>query len=99
MRFEYEMTAAQLGKLLRACQPIPLVMLQCGMPPSPQDTANAAWEALGEEMGFLHMTVRPVAGKGDRFFTAEAKCSGIDLGDGNFSGCTGKGGDCPTCGK
>jgi hypothetical protein len=27
------------------------------------------------------------------------KCPGIDLGDGNFSGCSGKYGDCPTCGK
>lgn len=27
------------------------------------------------------------------------KCPGVDLGDGNFSGCTGTGGDCPTCGK
>ena len=26
-------------------------------------------------------------------------CPGIDLGDGNFSGCDQSGGDCPTCGK
>lgn len=25
------------------------------------------------------------------------KCPGIDLGDGNFSGCDQSGGDCPTC--
>lgn len=26
-------------------------------------------------------------------------CKGIDLGDGNFSGCDQSAGDCPTCGK
>jgi hypothetical protein len=26
-------------------------------------------------------------------------CKGIALGDGNFSGCTATGGDCPECGK
>ena len=26
------------------------------------------------------------------------KCPGIELGDGNYSGCTGTGGDCPVCG-
>jgi hypothetical protein len=26
-------------------------------------------------------------------------CPGIDLGDGQFSGCTATGGDCPTCGR
>lgn len=26
-------------------------------------------------------------------------CPGIDLGDGNFSGCDQSGGDCPVCGK
>ncbi len=26
-------------------------------------------------------------------------CKGIHLGGGNFSGCTGLGGDCPVCGK
>jgi hypothetical protein len=27
------------------------------------------------------------------------ECKGIDLGDGNFSGCNGTGGDCPECGN
>lgn len=71
MRKEYEMTEVQLKSLLAACQPIPLIMLQCGMPPTPQETANAAWERLGNEMGFQYMTVEPCEGKGNRFFTAE----------------------------
>ena len=29
----------------------------------------------------------------------EPPCPGIDLGDGQFSGCTATGGDCPTCGR
>lgn len=37
---------------------------------SPQERANAAWKKLGEELKFDPMTVRPVSGKSDRFFTA-----------------------------
>ena len=37
---------------------------------SPQDNANRAWERLGKKMGFDHMTVAPIPGKGPRFFTA-----------------------------
>ena len=70
MRKEFEMTPADLEKILNACQPIPLIALQCGMPPSPQERANAAWAELGSRLGFQHMTVRPDM-KGDRFFTAE----------------------------
>ena len=69
MRREFEMTRGQLDKILEACKPVPLIALQCGMPKSPQENANDAWEALGKEMGFDYMTVVP--GKSDRFFTAE----------------------------
>ena len=30
---------------------------------------------------------------------SKSNCKGIDLGDGDFSGCDASGGDCPTCGK
>jgi hypothetical protein len=70
MRQEYEMTDEQLQKLYQACQPQPAIMLQCGTPPSQQEMANDAWDALGREMGFDFMTVEP-SGSGDRFFTAE----------------------------
>lgn len=66
----FEMSQEQLGKLMEACKPVPAIMLQCPSPASPQENANSAWEALGEEMGFDHMTVSP-NGKGDRFFNAE----------------------------
>ena len=63
------MTPADLEKILDACKPVPMIMLQCGEPESSQERANRAWEELGKRMGFDHMTVQP-AGNGDRFFTA-----------------------------
>lgn len=69
---KFEMTQEQLNKLLEAMKPPPLIMLQCGEPPSLQEQANSAWKALGDEMGFDHMTVQPT-GQGDRFFEAEVK--------------------------
>ena len=68
-RIEYEMTQADLDKILNACKPVPMIALQCGMPRSPQENANAAWGELGRRMGFDHMTVEPT-GKGNRFFSA-----------------------------
>jgi hypothetical protein len=73
MRKEFEMSAEQEAELLTACRPTPVMYLSGGVPmgPSPQENANAAWCALGKELGFDGMTVRPVPGKGLRFFTAE----------------------------
>jgi hypothetical protein len=65
----FEMTEAQLATILDACRAQPAIMLQCGPTLSAQERANRAWEALGKEMGFDHMTARPT-GQGDRFFTA-----------------------------
>jgi hypothetical protein len=71
-RTNYEMTQAQLDAILGACKPTPVMFLSGGTPMggSPQENANAAWECLGKEMGFDHMTVQPTSGKGNRFFTA-----------------------------
>ncbi len=69
-RTEYEMDKADLAKILDACKPVPMIMLQCGTPPPPQENANNAWAILGKELGFDSMTVRPIQGKGQRFFTA-----------------------------
>lgn len=68
-RTNYEMAEADLKSILDACKPVPMIMLQCGAPRSPQERANDAWSALGAKMGFDYMTVQPT-GKGDRFFTA-----------------------------
>lgn len=70
----YEMTQADLETLLEAMKPVPLIMLQCGMPPSRQENANAAWARLGDKMGFDYMTVQP-HGANVRFFSATPKVS------------------------
>ncbi len=67
---EFEMTEDQLETLLDACKPVPMIMLQCGPPSSPQENANRAWAALGIEMGFDSKTVEPISGKSTRFFRA-----------------------------
>ena len=68
-RKEYEMTQADLDKILEACKPVPYMVVG-GVPPrSPQENANAAWAELGSRMGFDHMTVLPT-GRGIRCFYA-----------------------------
>lgn len=69
-RTEYEMTQEDLDTLLDSMKPVPIIMLQCGNPPSQQENANRAWAALDKKMGFDSDTVRPSSGRGDRFFTA-----------------------------
>ena len=99
MRKEFTMSDEQLKTLLEACKPVPLIALQCGLPPSPQENANMAWEKLGMEMGFKHMTVKPISGNQKEFTAEEVDCRGIELEPGIYSGCTQRGGDCPECGK
>ena len=64
------MSQADLDTILAACKPIPMIMLQCGLPRSPQERANDAWQALGERMGFDFMTVQPIEGEPMTHFTA-----------------------------
>ena len=68
---QFEMTAKQHEALLDACKPVPMIMLQCCTPSSPQENVNAAWEKLGAEMGFDHMTVKPVSEQPGTIFQAE----------------------------
>ena len=72
-RREFRLSNEDLERLYEASRPVPLIMLQCGMPPSPQDSANRAWAALGAKYGFLWETVLPVEGKDAGTFTAEVK--------------------------
>lgn len=74
MRKQFEMTQSQLDRILDACKPTPVMFLSGGqsMCGTPQENANRAWQQLGDELGFDHMTVRPT-GQGDRFFTAETR--------------------------
>jgi hypothetical protein len=72
-RREFEMTQEQYDRPLDASKPTPVMYLSGGrsMFSTPQENANRAWQALGAELGFDGSTAHPVAGKGDRFFTAE----------------------------
>jgi len=72
MRREYEMTDTDLEQLLDAGKPVPCMKIGSYVPRSPQENANDAWERLGNKMGFDHMTVEPMASRGDKFFTAIA---------------------------
>ena len=67
---EFEMSEQDLSDLLNACRPVPYMVFGTHEPRSPQENANDAWAALGRKLGFDHMTVRPIAGKSDRFFMA-----------------------------
>lgn len=69
-RTNYEMTEDDLKELLDACKPTPVIMIGNYVPASPQENANRAWARLGEKMGFDSDTVRPIPGKGNRFFAA-----------------------------
>ena len=69
MKSDYEMTEEDLNKIKEASKPVPMIMLQLGLPRSLQERANAAWKDLGDRMDFDHMTVEP-NGKGERFFRA-----------------------------
>lgn len=71
-RTNYEMTEDDLKAILDACRSTPVMFLSEGTPigGNQQENANRAWNELGKRMGFDHMTVQPVAGKNQRFFTA-----------------------------
>lgn len=69
-RTNYEMTEVDLAAILEACKPVPYMVIGGRAPSSPQENANRAWQRLSEKMGFDHMTVMPIVGKGNRFFSA-----------------------------
>jgi hypothetical protein len=64
------MTEDELKELLESCKPTSCIMVGAYAPSSPQERANRAWQRLGEKYGFDYMTVRPIQGKGTRFFSA-----------------------------
>jgi hypothetical protein len=70
-RREFEMTEDDLAALKEAGKSVPYMIVGGMEPMSPQDRANRAWSQLGDRMGFKYMTVQPVAGKSQLFFTAE----------------------------
>lgn len=73
MRKEFEITDEELKELLDACKPVPYIVVGGVIPRSPQENANDAWQRLGTKRGFRFLTVKPIAGKGMKFFTAEVE--------------------------
>jgi glucuronate isomerase len=69
-RTRYEMTQADLERILEACKPVPYMIVGGHAPSSPQENANRAWAELGARMGFDSTTVEPISGQGNRFFSA-----------------------------
>lgn len=69
MKRDFEMTEADLQKLMDASKPVTYMVFGGRAPSSPQENANAAWAELGRRMGFDPMSVES-NGKGDRFFRA-----------------------------
>jgi len=69
-RINYEITENDLKHLLDACKPTPAMMIGNYVPACPQENVNRAWQRLGKKMGFDYMTVMPIPGKGQRFFSA-----------------------------
>lgn len=70
-RKEYVMNQEQYDALMEACKPVPLIALHWGPIPSVQERVNSAWEKLGKEMGFKHMTAKPLNPDKKYHFTAE----------------------------
>lgn len=72
---EYQMSPEDHAALIEACKPVPAMYLSGGQPmfDSPQESANRAWQKLGDKMGFDHMTVEPISGKPATFFRAMPK--------------------------
>lgn len=71
MRKEFRMSKEDLAIVMEACKPVPYIVVGGMEPRTPQDNANAAWEALGQKMGFKWETVQPIPNKSNRYFTAE----------------------------
>ncbi len=77
-RREFEMSEADLETILDASKPTSGIMAGGYLSASPQENANLAWATLGRKMGFKSMTVKPVAGRGDKVFTAEPDAEADD---------------------
>lgn len=70
----FTLTDEQYAKIIEASKPTPVMYLSGGesMFRSPQENANAAWQSLGNELGFIWDSVRPVHGE-PKQFDAEVK--------------------------
>lgn len=85
MRKEYELTQEEFDAIKKACTPPPVMFLSGGqaMFRSQQENSNMAWSDLGKKLGFKPMTVKPIQGKGVRFFSAEP----VDVDEPQYQEC------------
>lgn len=66
----FELNDEQFKRIIDASKPVPYLVFKGVEPESPRARAERVWRELGSEMGFQWETVRPAAGKSERFFTA-----------------------------
>ena len=71
MRKEFKMTKEELTEVLDASKPVRYMVFGGRGPMNPQEKANIVWHGLGKKYGFKPMTVKPVSGKSQEYFTAE----------------------------
>lgn len=73
MAKQFRMSDEQLQRIKDASKPTPAMYLSGGTPMfnSPQENANAAWKALGQEMGFKWDSGRPANTGDEHDFLAE----------------------------
>lgn len=73
MRSTFQLSDEQYQRIVKASQSVPYILGSGGIEPrSPQENANDAWRAIGDELGFVWDTAQPIGGS-DRQFTAEKK--------------------------
>lgn len=82
MMTEFKMTDEQLQVLYEACKVGPVMEIGDCASETIADRnkrAMAAWNKLGDEMGFYALSVVPVPGKDDHYFMAEPKPKSDDV--------------------
>lgn len=70
MKKEFVLTKNQLDRIIKASKPVPYMVFGGVEPSSPQENANAAWEAVAKELGVEMMSIEPVRGKGNEYILA-----------------------------
>lgn len=73
MKKRFDMTEADLRRILDASKPTIYMVFGNQPPLSSQDNANAAWRELGDRMGFDGMSAEPIPGAPPTAFLATPK--------------------------
>jgi len=70
-RRRFALTDEQVARLKEASQPVMYIIVNGRAPSSPQERACDVWRQLGDELGFVWDTARPVRGECEHVFEAE----------------------------